>query len=154
MKRNLYFLILLLLMLPLIYLYSLNISPNWDVRIQPVEGKSMEPLIQEGDLVILKKISGEKIEKGEIVGIDCGRKIIIHRVYKILAGKLAVTKGDNNKNEDEPVLTSNIKWECIASFPLLGYFLLVSFKGIPLISLLLAKLTFISGILLYKKGGV
>lgn len=152
MKRNFYYLILLGLILPLIYLHNFFIYSNFSIHILPVVGKSMEPLIYEGDLVILKKISGEKIERGEIVGIDCGKKILIHRVCKILAEKFVLTKGDNNKNEDALSLISNAKWKYVTSFPFLGYFLLVYFKNIPLISLLLAKMAFILCIV-YKKGG-
>ncbi len=156
MKGNFYYLILLVLTIPLIYLHNFFIYSNYNIHILPAIGKSMEPLIYEGDLVILKKILGEKIERGEIVGIDCGSKLIMHRAYEIKAGKLLLSKGDNNKNEDNLSLISNVKWKCIAIIPFWGYFLLIYFKGIPLISLLLAQTAFVSGMcicLVYKKGG-
>ena len=70
-----------------------------------VEGNSMEPLLQTGDVVIVVKSS--KIDVGDVIVY---RKydgvLIIHRVIKFinLNGRtFIVTKGDNNLFADPPI---------------------------------------------------
>lgn len=66
-----------------------------------VEGRSMEPLLHTGDLVILVKKSDVNI--GDIVVYKSGSKYIIHRVideYRVGDYNCYVTKGDNNAIPD------------------------------------------------------
>mgnify|MGYP001770629717 CR=1 FL=1 len=62
-----------------------------------VEGRSMEPLLHTGDLVILVRKS--EINVGDIVVYKSGSKYIIHRVidkYEVNGYYCYVTKGDGN----------------------------------------------------------
>ena len=64
-----------------------------------VEGRSMEPLLHTGDLVILKKAGPDDIEVGDIVVYKSNGKYIIHRVvgvYESRGVKCFIVKGDNN----------------------------------------------------------
>ncbi|WFO76330.1 signal peptidase I [Desulfurococcaceae archaeon MEX13E-LK6-19] len=70
-----------------------------DVPIAVVEGKSMFPLLREGDIVFIKKVSPEDIHVGDVIVYEYRGKYIIHRVIKVIHqnGKTYyVTKGDNN----------------------------------------------------------
>ena len=62
-----------------------------------VEGRSMEPLLHTGDLVVLVKRSS--IDVGDIVVYSSGSKYVIHRVvgkYEVNGYYCYVVKGDNN----------------------------------------------------------
>jgi signal peptidase len=62
-----------------------------------VEGRSMEPLLHTGDLVILVK--RDRVNVGDIIVYSSGSKYIIHRVvavYEVNGYYCYVTKGDNN----------------------------------------------------------
>ncbi len=66
-----------------------------------VEGRSMEPLLHTGDLVILVKKSD--IDVGDIVVYSSNSKYVIHRVigvYEVKGYYCYVTKGDNNITPD------------------------------------------------------
>jgi signal peptidase I, archaeal type len=62
-----------------------------------VEGRSMEPLLHTGDLVVLVK-RGD-IDVGDIVVYSYGSKYVIHRVvgkYEVNGYYCYIVKGDNN----------------------------------------------------------
>jgi signal peptidase len=62
-----------------------------------VEGRSMEPLLHTGDLVVLVKRSD--ISVGDIVVYSSGSKYVIHRVvgkYEVNGYYCYIVKGDNN----------------------------------------------------------
>ncbi len=72
-----------------------------------VSGSSMEPTLEDGDLVVVKGIRIEDIKVGDIVAFYEPRthaKIITHRVIRIVktqSGKVLLeTKGDNNPESD------------------------------------------------------
>ncbi len=68
-----------------------------------VEGRSMEPLLHTGDLVILVKKDPLNINVGDIIVYRSGAKFVIHRVihkYEVDGRHCFVTKGDNNWSPD------------------------------------------------------
>lgn len=69
-----------------------------------VEGKSMEPLLQTGDLVFVYRADPHTIHEGDVVVYERpGRSFIIHRVIKVMEedGKIYfIIKGDNNPVPD------------------------------------------------------
>ena len=71
-----------------------------------VEGRSMEPTLKDGDLVVVRKARAEDVEVGDIIVFrqpGAASKIIIHRVIAKLEVKgrvLLRTKGDNNEKPD------------------------------------------------------
>ncbi len=73
------------------------------IALAVVEGRSMEPTLQPGDLiVIVKRISPKDIAVGDVVVYRRGGTLIIHRVIRI-EGDALITKGDNNWLPDPPV---------------------------------------------------
>lgn len=85
---------------------------------------SMEPNLNIGDIVIIKEIKTENIEKGDIITFRQEGSAITHRVVDIVKeneNTYYQTKGDNN-NANDDVLVSNKDIEGIYVFriPKLG----------------------------------
>ena len=74
------------------------------VRIAIVDGRSMEPLLHTGDVVILEKKPPDQIRVGDIVVYRAFTgKYIIHRVIKVFKVNnhyCFIVKGDNNPLPD------------------------------------------------------
>jgi len=69
-----------------------------------VEGKSMEPILQTGDLVFIVKVPPNSLNVGDVIVYKRPTgEFVIHRIIKILRiGKViaVVPKGDNNMLPD------------------------------------------------------
>ncbi len=110
-------------------LLLLNLTGN--IMFAVVEGKSMEPLLQTGDLVLVVKTSPNDIHVGDIVVYKRpGGELVIHRVLKIdKAGNeyLYFIKGDNNPLPDGDIPYSWILGKVVGingnvfKVPVLGY---------------------------------
>lgn len=77
-----------------------------------VNTNSMEPTIEVGDIVIIKKVKAEKLNQGDVITFTQEGEVITHRITKIETEEKStqyVTKGDNNNTED----TLKIKYEDI-----------------------------------------
>lgn len=124
------------------------LSDNYAVNA--VEGHSMDPTLKQGDAVLLEGIDRiEDIKPGLIVRIDEGKKTTIHRVAEAKS-LFVITKGDNNKKEDQIVPAYCVKWACIGRIPLLGYLYSTKIYKIPLAIYVL--LFFLVGLLYCVKG--
>ncbi len=96
-----------------------------------VEGKSMEPLLQTGDLVLVVKVSPSDIHVGDVVVYKRpGGELVIHRVLKIdKVGNeyMYFIKGDNNPLPDGDIPYSWILGKVagiggdVFKVPVLGY---------------------------------
>jgi len=60
---------------------------------------SMEPTLKVGDIVILKKVTRDEIQIGDIIAYRLHGNVVIHRVVNI-TGETIVTKGDANAAPD------------------------------------------------------
>lgn len=77
-----------------------------------VNTNSMEPTIEVGDIVIIKKVKAEKLNQGDVITFTQEGEVITHRITKIETEEKSiqyVTKGDNNNTED----TLKIKYKDI-----------------------------------------
>lgn len=80
--------------------------------VVPVQGVSMRPMLQAGDLVFLEGIEPRSIRKGEVIAVNVPKQArekyslpgrVVHRVIKIehtSAGLVFQTKGDSNPGPD------------------------------------------------------
>lgn len=71
---------------------------------------SMQPLIEENDLLTIKKMPFSFLRKGDIIAFNDKKtaRIMVHRVVKIDKEKtLIITKGDNLKTIDNPIHKSD-----------------------------------------------
>ncbi len=78
-----------------------------NLMIAVVEGTSMEPLFQTGDVVFVVKVKPSEIRPGDIIVYEKPNgAYIIHRVVKVMhenGETIIITKGDNNKYYDPPI---------------------------------------------------
>lgn len=95
----------------IIALIIMSISGSFMFAV--VEGRSMEPLLQTGDLVFVIKASPDDIHVGDVIVYKRPNgEYVIHRVIKVIGNgdsMLIVTKGDNN-----PVPDGNIPVDWVA----------------------------------------
>ncbi len=85
---------------------------------------SMEPAINRGDLIILKKTNN--IQIGDIISYKRRHTVITHRVYSINNGKI-ITKGDANSAPDPYTIThSNIIGKVWIRIPHAGWPLILA----------------------------
>ena len=80
--------------------------------IAVVEGTSMEPLFQTGDVVFVIKVKPSDIKPGDIIVYEKPNgAYIIQRVTKIVNENseiVIITKGDNNKYYDPPISANQV----------------------------------------------
>ena len=70
-------------------------------------GNSMYPILQNGDVITIKKINPSKIKVNDIICFQRKNKLITHRViYK--ANEKLITKGDSNPTSDGQIRTDSI----------------------------------------------
>jgi len=96
-----------------------------------VEGKSMEPILQTGDLVIIVKESPKALKAGDVIVYERpDGEFIIHRIIKIMRlgdNLVVIPKGDNNIVPDGEIPSSWIIGEvleinnAIIKLPGIGY---------------------------------
>lgn len=81
----------------------LSVPKLWGFQIFAVTSGSMEPQIHTGDVIYVKDVPFQKLQKGDVVtySLNQGRTIVTHRVEKIdQKNGLLQTKGDANKETD------------------------------------------------------
>ena len=90
-----------------------------------IVSKSMSPLIEPGDLVIVLKVPYYKIRVGDIIHFWDGQQFIVHRVIDIRvigSYKFFITKGDANEAPDpDPVPQTSVLGKMILVIPKIGW---------------------------------
>lgn len=136
-----FFLILFLLLITTFFLFSqLNFPGNYKILL--VQSGSMSPVINTGDLVIIKPSS--KYQKRDIITfLSKGKINITHRIVDIQGNQIG-TKGDANQVNDQDFIEKNqILGKVFYSIPNFGY-LILFIKSIPgLITLIIIPATII-----------
>lgn len=86
---------------------------------------SMIPVIQVGDVIIIKKVPAAEVQTGDIIQFKTEKIRVAHRVIDIKNQqnqKLLITKGDNNRSADtDPVLPEQVVGRVIAIIPKVGW---------------------------------
>lgn len=102
---------------------------------------SMEPSLNIGDIVVIKKCSEQDVKVDDIISFREGQTVITHRVIEINEtenGKEYITKGDNNNTKDSiPVKFSNIEGVYIRKLEYVGKIVLFLKNKIVIISIVL-----------------
>ena len=85
----------------------------------------MEPTINIGDIIIVKKVNNEdKLKNGDIISFRKNGEVVTHRIIDITetnGEKRYITKGDNNNIPDlEKLSFSQIEGVKVISIPYLG----------------------------------
>jgi signal peptidase I len=84
---------------------------------------SMRPVIEPGDMIIVKEKKSTEMKKGNIVTFEHGGKIVTHRITSVSqeSGVSYQTKGDANPSEDPEMISSNeVKGLYVARIPSFG----------------------------------
>jgi signal peptidase I len=88
---------------------------------------SMDPEIKKGDVVFVKKLSGDEVrtlKEGNILVFKYSGLVLVHRIVKITEGDEGLvfrTKGDANADEDTfPTLQKNVIGIALGKFPKIG----------------------------------
>lgn len=91
-----------------VYVVALILLITWAYFVQAdtrrVDGHSMLPTLEGGDLVVIQKVAISQIHVGDIIVYNglcsTGGESVVHRVIQITSSGL-ITKGDNNPEPDQ-----------------------------------------------------
>ena len=92
-----------------------------------VPSHSMEPIINQGDLVLVGPVDAESVQVGDVVLYELSnRQRVLHRVVEIRTGESGgreyIFRGDNNNTEDlMPVKSEQFIGKYIGRVPKLGW---------------------------------
>ena len=114
-----------------IILMLVTLSLTNQVFLAVVEGRSMEPLLQTGDIVIVHRVSISDLKLNDIVVYEKNDgSLIIHRIISIRNSSnyiIIITKGDNNMFPDPPITANQVIGKVLSiggaviKIPVLGY---------------------------------
>ena len=121
------FLVLIIYNIVLLYISCIDKfdTPSFYIyKAYIISTESMQPTINKGDAIIIKKINEDNLEIGDIVTFKIDKEIITHRIVRIESnGKenVYITKGDNNNITDDFVISyKDIEGKKILKIPYLG----------------------------------
>ena len=132
--------ILFSLFLIIIELGNSKEGPSFfNIELYTVISESMSPRLKINDIVIVKKgYEIESYKKGNIITFIRDNEVITHRIDRVISADMRpafITKGDNNKVEDEEIVKyENIIGKVVLTMPKVG----------ALVNLLKNKLFFVS----------
>lgn len=102
--------------------FSLGVFP---VHPDVIATGSMRPMIYPGDMVLIKRMDGNDVKKGDVIQFKRENIYIFHRIIDITMvnnEKRYVTKGDNNSVKDsELVSPDDVKGKVIYVIPKIGW---------------------------------
>ena len=103
-----YIILLPLLIYNVTLIFKSIIKPNktpdfFGYKTYVIVSGSMEPNLNIGDIVIVKKVNENELNVGDIISFRQGQNVVTHRISQIkneYGEKVYITKGDNNNTED------------------------------------------------------
>ncbi|MEG1256106.1 signal peptidase I [Clostridium sp.] len=123
-KEVIYYVLLIILVLTIIINLSSRIPQLYNltkVSSYTVLTGSMEPVISPGDMVIVRKVSLDKLKVGDIVTFTKDNHSITHRIISINSDEFT-TKGDSNDTKDlEKVTNVELTGKVVMIIPRVGY---------------------------------
>ena len=86
---------------------------------------SMEPNLNIGDIIVVKKVEQNELKKGDVISFRNGESVITHRINDIKIENNGIikyeTKGDNNNISDKNyVIYEDIEGRMVNKIPVLG----------------------------------
>lgn len=93
-----------------------NVGPY---RVYMVDGASMQPTLNLGDIVFFKSVSQEDVREGDIILFNRLGGLVTHRVTSI-KDSCVTTKGDNT--DPDPGCAYDISGKYLFKIPYAGYF--------------------------------
>lgn len=95
---------------------------------------SMEPTINAGDMIFVKKVNVDKLEEGDIISFNKENIVATHRIINI-DGDTVTTKGDNNNLEDTPIKKSDVIGKYSFRIPKIGYVFSFAISPVGLVTI-------------------
>ena len=145
-KKILYVILIILIyniiLVGISYISRQDFNGIFGYKAYNITTNSMEPNINKGDIILIKKPKKEeKIKIGDVISFKNDGQIITHRIVDISdtnGVKRYITKGDNNNVQDEQGLRfDQIEGKLVIKIPQLGK-MVASFKnGIIIVLVLL-----------------
>lgn len=123
---NNFLLIILVIFLGINLLSFLGYQPP--VQLKTVLTGSMQPKYPQGSLLVISKIAPKEIVVGDVITFELGNDSVSHRVIEIVDIEPFQyrTKGDNNKIQDNKIITENeLIGKVIWHIPIVGRWLLI-----------------------------
>jgi signal peptidase I len=100
-------------------------TPIFGLRIAHTQGISMEPGFREGDVVLIRDLSGEDAEIGDVIVFEAIGLQIMHRVIEEHTGPngepILITQGDNVPVPDFPIQASQVNGKLVGKIPIFGW---------------------------------
>ena len=93
------------------------------VRPAIVQGTSMLPNMQTGDIAITRDIDPEDLQVGDVIRFKQGSRVVLHRIIEVKEdnGELVfIAQGDNNPGPDGPVPAGLVEGELVMHVPHIG----------------------------------
>lgn len=87
-----------------------------------VQGTSMLPAYQTGDLLIARRVEPATLAVGDVIVFRVGSRDVVHRIVAIddAHGRWFTTRGDNNPSNDEPVPAAAVRGLVVLRVPHAG----------------------------------
>ena len=124
-----------------------NETPSvFGIKIFCIISGSMEPNINVNDVVIIKEVSQNEINTGDIISFVVNGETITHRIINIERNSngdlIYTTQGDNNNIEDKEKITfENIEGKYIGKIPKIGK-IIIALKSKITLGVVIAILIF------------
>jgi len=166
-KRIIGFIILAALLFTAFYLSYIRINDKppalFGYRLLRVSSESMEPALDVGELIIIKNVAPEMLEKGDVISYKAEKgylkgSLVTHQISKEPYEKDGVyyftTRGIKPESVDDPEISENqVIGEVLYKVPFVGtvYDFFTNWYGMILLAALLAILFADDIVSLYKK---
>ena len=129
-------------------LLSRMFSYDFPIKTYIIVSQSMSPKINAGDLIFIRKVNFNKLEKGDIITYKIENISVTHRVIKN-KGEELITKGDFNNNYDIPVKQNQVIGKYFLKIPKVGN--LYYYLRNPFINIFINLVLLVLLIIVYKK---
>lgn len=143
---TLYIILIPLLIYNISLIFQAITNPNktpsfFGIKSYVILSGSMEPEINIKDTVIVKEVTEDELQNGDIIAFREGQTVITHRIIDIVNEDGITkykTKGDANNSEDDYNITINqIEGKVITSISFIGHISLMLHDKVVLISIAL-----------------
>lgn len=138
------------LIIPILLIGFLIFYLKFSVPFMGIAGRSMEPELRYGDLILTKNILGQEVKVGDIIVFTIPSAvreyynyptIVAHRVIEVIQkpdGIIFQTKGDNTGEDPFIVRVIDMRGIVVKNIPYLGFllFFLQSWQGIAFLVIL------------------
>jgi len=88
-----------------------------------VTSGSMEPGWHRGDVIVTRSVDADTLRSGDVITFGVAHARVVHRIVETRqtsAGRVFVTRGDNNPVADQPVSERTVEGKVLFDVPAVG----------------------------------